>query len=1099
METIEEAVKLLFGRYAVTNDKFNDAKVIETLSDLISALIDSPDFEHMKLFEINMDETLLILQQIGSILNIPFQILVSDGKIQSMESFTLKRMLTDISSEHCHNMTVDGKKHTCDYHLESLFVHLHLAMLIAIANCPKDETYENKLVLALTALLHDIGKRETKTAITVGTNKWIKYPYHGEMGCGILMSIWNDKFLDFITLDKWKIMCRTISVHMCGYHETHKEHPQTLYKWELLRLESTEVQKQLRRLSYGDHFGAVRDESIKENPADFITSRDHFESFIAKAFDMEEFMHKFAFKNIMIMVRGMSASGKSTHIKKLREFFDAMRVSYYVIERDEIMCRIVAKELGELSISKAVGETYARYYDEYGKRKLGGAVNEELKHQITEAWKRGEVVILDTVMSLFKGIELVLPQPMVRNAFIIAHDINRNCLITKTDADRMAMPVDQQISIFGTRSPFFWMHKDAHSRLSALTSVSTSQDIRNIRDVSKPRLIHVFAWNKDDKNNIQTYGYDQMFAQFEQIFAHLKLKEEITSVPSGTDETNMGIIEYAQYLIDKYGFEGMCSTIQSRGFLVNTPHQFKGTEDEKKFVMIKYLDNCPLWKPLWAREARGVVLHINDENKVSCIKFLLHRGAEVLTGLHIKSGIDETQDVAMKFIDILDAEQKDTISKLSRGEAIIGKATSKVDGSLLGIGFYSGSYYELMKSTVEKYGDEFTKAIVETASDLELEFIPVFNTQGTLFMGDQMQAYMATAIINDGAFPYNALKDDIKENALTPAQALKKYLAPFMIKLNKLYGGFIEKYGKHEVITASFEAVCKQRTSAWGDVHVELAISYPESMVRFLGLSYGASSVNYLPHTELSEILHYAEIYEPLYWNISHTVEVEKLLTDLTKCARGMCTVDEFLLMNPPKNTGLYTKHLDYEGFVFYRIYTNSDETKKYVYSKIKTNEYYKAHKFRQENIGYLLELSDTNIFPIAVAVREFFVRLDEKIKVAIDMILDVTKQSPNPLFDGLEEKAKISYQKQVPETQTRMLIGASKNWNEVSFKIFGDVFPSILTAEDKDDVRKSIKAIVNVAQPWSSKYEDNVKRMVLELDESLKTLFVHVAKGVML
>ena len=90
---------------------------------------------------------------------------------------------------------------------------------------------------------------------------------------------------------------------------------------------------------------------------------------------------------------------------------------------------------------------------------------------------------------------------------------------------------------------------------------------------------------------------------------------------------------------------------------------------------------------------------------------------------------------------------------------------------------------------------------------------------------------------------------------------------------------------------------------------------------------------------------------EPLYWKISHSSEIEQHINWLSDVIRGRKEISEYLSAMEPCN---YDKdvNLTYEGFVFYRSFGEY-----YDYSKIKTQEFYKTHKYRERNIQYLITL----------------------------------------------------------------------------------------------------------------------------------------------
>ena len=337
-----------------------------------------------------------------------------------------------------------------------------------------------------------------------------------------------------------------------------------------------------------------------------------------------------------------SASGKSSCVKLLTDFFDSVSVEYYTIERDNMMTQVVANDLNEeYDGSKATGSKYQLYRKHYESNKLGSKVNELMKSQIVTGLVSNRIVIIDSLMTMYKPIEFVLP-PIVKSAFKIGIHCVRNQLLTDTDGERLGLSLDAQLGLIKDRTVFSWLPKSVcgenyvHQSLKMITPITTAMNMATIREISRPTTSFVTAWSS--KTSI---GMDEVIRQL-RIFLSDKIKHTYTNI----SESDMGIVQYVNHLYKKYGLNQTIQIIESQGFNCSAPSQVKNTPYANLYLKIKYFDHCRLWKAKWARESRGVILRLDIEiDQFICDKMLLQRGAEVLTGHHLAANIDSTQDM----------------------------------------------------------------------------------------------------------------------------------------------------------------------------------------------------------------------------------------------------------------------------------------------------------------------------------------------------------------------------------------------------------------------------------------------------------------------
>jgi len=550
--------------------------------------------------------------------------------------------------------------------------------------------------------------------------------------------------------------------------------------------------------------------------------------------------------------------------------------------------------------------------------------------------------------------------------------------------------------------------------------------------------------------------------------------------------SNSDIIDYINELYHSKGFEKMCETIQQKGFEIT---KFKNTD--RLIIRIKYTEPCRVWKPKWTRQCRGVTLLLLNDNFV-CLKYQLQRGAEILTGLHLKKGIEETESLNLKELEILDDIQQDTVKKILNKEPLDGFLSFKVDGSLLGVSVYSGKYKQIVEDIIKSSNDEFALLVLEISKQKNLPFIPVFGTQGTFFMNEDIHDYMITSIIS-------SLNDiNIYEEALTysPLEVFKKHSNKFFDRLIKFYALFTKKYDTSDVMTLSFEAFCKNRASAWvkqnGRVHTELTISYKSSNIKFLGVSYGDMKINYLPHFAISDMINDSGFEEPLYWFINSPEKIEEMMIDLSDLIKNKDTEKYFEKHKPSNKYPLKELIVDYEGFVFYR-FVNGE----YDYSKIKTEEYYRCHKLKPENVPYLIDLKDaSDIFPTVRNVINFFVNCDDLLIEASRLILEELKNNSN-LIDNLPEKAKKSYSKQNEITRYKMLINVSEMYNQMSYDVFKQIFKDLdKSLAATDDIFSVLRALIMKIEPWKEDYQDKIKLMIKSKDKLICSLYDILSKS---
>lgn len=1125
LKPLEEAINTFFTSYT-GEEKIDDKKIREALTTLVATASKFQQLAHLKDLKID-DQVVKIFSRIGTIFQkVSLSVFVNTKTeekknkttkkdkasettnyvwCQEMAKTSFKEIFQTIRNVHGHTVTFKNIPYRCSYHPESLFAHSHLAALgtlygiqhLGNINELKCETEDEILYVILTSLLHDIGKLECFQLIN--DKKWSAFAGHAENGAGVLLKMYNEELLQYgISQANWENICQVIKLHMCGYHteKFDKSTPATKYCCESMRINTPLVKKWWTLLSVGDSWGKVP-EKMESTFDSFFNSRPLLFKEIQQEFSPQSFMKNNLLTNLFIQVGGMSGSGKSTCMLDLKQRFNDWKVPCEIVERDEIMCDVASRFLKE---EKALqhpvsGADYKRYYAIYKQNNLGPAVNKEVSKKIDDAFTRGSVVIFDSVMTYFKGLEFVLP-PSIKNALIVRIDVIRNELMTEKDAQRRGITLDEQLALHGEKSlcriyPESSPMKDLMSRASWSSPLSVKGN--------PPHFVHQIVWSAT-----QTIGLTETMRQMKILttpFVRSGNKDENKEEKIDTRVEN-DIVWYANHVYQTLGWEGMANTFRAKGFKASTLMYFKGSPVEQRFLCIKYLENSRVWKPSWARQSRGIILYLNKEDKIVNLKYQLQRGAEILTGMQLKQGFFETQDYSNSTFDAFDTKQQTVIRLLSEQKAIKGFLSFKLDGSLEGVSCYSGSLKEELQPLVSQYGDPFAKATLKIAEDMKLPFMPVVSSQATWFAGKDMQSYYVTAmLVGLGHMSFQQLQEEAKTKS--PVQVWLEKGSSVLSQIAKFYTSYKSELDKNkeetDVISLSFEAICPKRCTAWvgqkgytNEFHTELAISYPTASFKFLSVSWGSSKINFKPHFQVAEHVNNAGFEEPLWWNVSHSRDIEGMIADLALCLRRKMDENKFLEVHPSANKyRVNNKYFDYEGYIFYADFDGVLD-----YSKVKTNEYYIAHKYRPTNIAYLMELNKTasEVFPLCSLVSEFYGNLKTNMPQVInDLITEFHKEEKeNKFFQGLPEKARTGFSKRPLEIKYKMYFNASDTFLPTVRAIFENYYPSLKTTKsDSSDISGAMKGILMNLQPWKAdSLNQNIAKMIDEIDMNVANLF---------
>jgi hypothetical protein len=947
---------------------------------------------------------------------------------EKSETLSFGEYLEELKTKHVHQNVVNGEGKTCScsYHEEELFYHLLLAGLYSGLHAKTTKT--NAFLAVITAMLHDIGKVSTASPTESGH---IAYPFHGEMGALILSGIYSEEYNEFFTKETWETMMRTISVHMCSYHLTTFDSYWNKQRANSTRFESEKVKMLLNSLSYGDTFAAF---SNQNDVSSWLASRDKWWASVNRPYKTPKNKSKVA-----VLVRGVSNSGKSAIADIITKDLAANGVSSTIISRDMVMA-----QQADISVSiRPTGDEYQRLHAQCSEEKAGKAVNTEMRKRIRAAVKAHDVVIIDTVASMYPGFAAGILPSCISNCFVIAIDINANAFTNQVALVKNGLDAQKQMDLSGIRTCFAPVDTkkiDLHNMASKYTFANGPAFVSN------PAFVYQVGWNASffGENSI---GLKPAMDAIRGLACRVRQRKFI----SGTE--SMNIVDYTNLIYHQsdHSYMALVNSFKMQGYQAGTPSQLVGTKYAHKFINVKYLEHNTNWC-CWGREARGTTLYLDSETGTWQLwKFLMLRGAEMLTTLHKKNNINSNENITDGKIDHLSRDQQEQYLELADPEGTPNLIASfKKDGSLFSVALYTGSRAKTMRNVINTAcaasKDTFNKTVMETydAAVGHKKSVLVFQTQGTLMMTKEMYDYTTTALF-DRLPGFNP--------KLSPEMKILAYGAQFFSQITCLFDSLPSKGHIKQIL---FETICAKRTESFsGNVHTELAVSYETSSMTVISATVihsgekssgndGTAYHTVYPHFQISEKIYAAGLAEPAFWHVSTSKDMSAMLVALDEVTWARSTIARFFAEYRPVNAhDNYERIVDPEGFVIY------DLSRKMSYGKIKSVLYYISHKFRQENVKMLLDLITANpkcSFPLAVLIRDTIAPMDtilQSVKTALcEVVSELLQQQHLPLARIL-----AAYNKSEPKNSRILLSDATfkAEFMERAVRIFAQAFPKLL------------------------------------------------------
>lgn len=930
---------------------------------------------------------------------------IKDGK-QEIREYCLFDILDHCASENWHNVTKPCKQfnkktgkcrngndirngdhyYNCAYHTESLGDHLILAMYETLTHAVDDNLAQDlQFAIAFATLFHDCGKPSCHKLYDVESGAFTGFPFHGETGAAMMAAMWSDEYIPVISKKHYDTAVNAIRLHMCGYHGAPSK-----YRHDLLCTEDHHTKLFLYYMSWGDELGKVPETGLEIYRDTVSRQRAIFMNNVVKStLTIPDFYRRYGISSVVVFVIGESGSGKSTFVDRLTKTFGPGSVCH--VERDRIMTKLLTGE-----DTRYYGRKYALLYSVYSAMKdlhnastdksqaknipmLTDAVttavdtwnteypdlpikNPETPRPITNQIRKkmytmirksisgGCITIIDTLMNSHPAvIEQNLP-PELRWCFKIHIHVNNYC--PRTDGNNVGESLDHQLKLVDNFG-LYNIVKDPKDFASISTANGDSGDLPKGMCMKRFTPNYVMFVGRTPTGE---FGYDAAINKIG-CFSYtdlidLDLSTNYADFYLDQFLLNMNICDLVEALYRRLGsIDAIKEWFSTEGFNCSIMYD--------NFLVIKYFEKpgAMYWRYKWAKQCRGIVVYIDYIGRTSIVSFKLPRGAEILTGVHIDTGIDETQDLNPRSIGNLDDAQQEICKVMTTGGDLEGHLTSKADGSLFIVNTCTidSEFY----AAVVRNGDEYVKTWIAMSLSIgDTVYIPA--TQGTIWERGFMLEYMVTAILCG----YCGVDRKSISN-LNPTAAFEEYGLKFLKDLSSI--------DTNGTTTFSFEAICAGRKSAWGEtVHTELAIEYPNDILVFLGMS-DCASMKYTPHSAITHPFN-----EPLWWNITHSDEISSMMKDMELIIGGELTEKEFLVKYPPSNKGVCENPvIDYEGWVF--MARQGDD---WLYTKIKTVAYYNAHKFRASNIDFLMKIADTcgHIFPLARNTKSLFSGLEDKL-----------------------------------------------------------------------------------------------------------------------
>lgn len=385
------------------------------------------------------------------------------------------------------------------------------------------------------------------------------------------------------------------------------------------------------------------------------------------------------------------------------------------------------------------------------------------------------------------------------------------------------------------------------------------------------------------------------------------------------------------------------------------------------------------WEAVF-RDCRGTFILIDKCNKtVVDVLYNMSRGPEVCTGV---TGTEETDDMDDRNPNpTLMAHYGEIIKSCQNKTEFTQEAflSMKRDGSLLGVSVVSGDLREffedwIQNGTIDKHAKPFHQMCVELCR--EEPYLVVIGSRSIPLVGPDMLTYFVGSILC-------GLKMTTEEELMgkKPVDFWKRHGKAFIDRCIELVRRSDMPSNSYKLC---FEAICKNRQDAFtGRIHIELVVDYKQSILSMLSISAFDGTIAWKPHFELPV----EELFDqPLVWKISTGADVHAIMEALSLWMRQQITTTEFLEQFKPYTGYGESPYIDPEGFVG----LFKDDSGDWVYVKMKTPEYYAAHKCRDPVAVLELSRCVGHLFPAVKHKAETRVQMPEWLEKIVREFADL-------------------------------------------------------------------------------------------------------------
>lgn len=1056
----------------------------EVICLLIKELDAYIDFDLKPLYTTHRDETVRVLLEISRILQHEFTAFsIKTEKetvpLQTIRSEKLRDFFDYIIDKNIHSAEKDGNLYKCDHHQESLFSHLVMAMLVAIASCVAEVAIEDIVVVGFTALIHDIGKLSTLRLID-GKKKITTFQAHGEVG-GLIFTRISNSFAGFFNDAQIYAIARCLTVHMCGYHCTDFQSSITELKMCYLCQESDYVKMILTHLRLADAFGKQSEKSSENNQVVMSTREDFSQAMFGSKIPLKQ-----KFNGAVISVTGQSGCGKTTVSEMISKMLFTLGYLSIVLSRDMCTMFLMAQIAGSPIEFGYVpdGEGYKNLYDNYRSKEHGKAVNDLFLQKLTEYLHKGFIVILDTQATMFgnKYNPHIMDRLKRDDIFIIVIICSRNAdsALTQADADRRGLTLEEQLIVIGEMSTFSPLPKT----INLNTIESSFAKNPDERACYKPHVVLPVSWF--------AAGLPYFLKDVEKW---IKFSLGSSSIPDvlvlksdPIADSDESCIQWLQRLFDES--DRNIDNFGANLRLLNITLAKRYATDKSIVYHVTYIDGkC---KEYGSYIPRHVIFgHNLETDELFIMRYIMPRGPEALSTNNIENGITSNESMSRGKTDHFPLRIQRILHDFTKPKHSDLKLdlSFKVDGSILCLQYIFNRPIRDAYTSIMMEAGGIHSTLVEKCKDLP--YLLVISTSGTHLIS-KMLGYFITS------FSEAVLGTQV-DASMTPEEVFKSeyFIEGLLSKCDALFReiptSLIETSSS---ITVTFEAVVPNRTTAWREFHSELAVSYSESMLKLHSWAFSSRDAKnhvYFPHTKAP--FKQSTFQEPLYWENITISTASNMIADLNMIIHDKFTREEFLIKYHPTNYDRVTDHtFDLEGFVGYVSFVLND-TSRIIYIKLKTTVYYWCHKLKERNIADIAALPESTheVFPLA---RVIFYLKNSLPGVLLQISIDLRSSFISYIDTGFvgiaEPKMVEAISKKDLQTQIRAIVNylySKEQWN-ILRSIYGDsfsrgdLFPRDYLASEYKDIESrfiSFKGLLLIILcPW--KEESIIQRDLEEI-----------------